>query len=124
MKIIFSVCAFILLALGCIGLALPVLPSTPFFLGAGFCFVKSSRRLNEWFVETRLYKKYIRDLVLDKKMTTRGKTLLVISFTLVMATGFVLMRFFVPGRVILVVVWVVHLVYFIWGIKTDRSGDT
>ena len=50
---------FIALALGAIGVPLPLLPTTPFLLLAAFCFAKGSERLNHWFKSTRLYKNHL-----------------------------------------------------------------
>ena len=38
------------LALGIVGIALPVLPTTPFVLLATFCFARSSKKLHNWLV--------------------------------------------------------------------------
>ena len=44
------------LALGVDGAVLSLLPASPFLLFAAFCFGRSPERLNNWFVNTKLYK--------------------------------------------------------------------
>ncbi|GGI75886.1 YbaN family protein [Shewanella gelidii] len=39
------------LALGLIGIVLPVLPTVPFILLAAFCFARSSERLHTWLMQ-------------------------------------------------------------------------
>ena len=41
------------LALGSIGILLPLLPTVPFMILAAFCFANSSPRLEAWLVEHR-----------------------------------------------------------------------
>ncbi|MDE5742413.1 MAG: YbaN family protein, partial [Oscillospiraceae bacterium] len=55
-KIIYIITGCIGLALGAVGAVLPLLPAFPFLLLAAVCFGKSSERLNNWFVNTKLYK--------------------------------------------------------------------
>jgi uncharacterized protein len=42
------------LGLGFLGIALPLVPATPFLLLAAYCFARSSPRLHNWLVEHRL----------------------------------------------------------------------
>ena len=58
-KAFFVALGCISLALGTIGIALPILPTVPFYLLTAFCFANSSERLHTWFTHTTVYKKYI-----------------------------------------------------------------
>ena len=49
------------LALGVLGAFLPMLPTVPFVLLAGYCFARSSPRLHTWLVEHRMFGGVIRN---------------------------------------------------------------
>jgi hypothetical protein len=48
-------------ALGVIGIFVPLWPTTCFLLLAGWCFARSSRRAERWLHENRLFGSYLRD---------------------------------------------------------------
>lgn len=45
--------------LGCVGVFVPVLPTTPLLLLATFLFAKSSPRCHAWIVSTKVYRTYV-----------------------------------------------------------------
>ncbi len=122
-RLIFLVIGCVSLGLGCVGIVLPILPTVPFFLLTVFCFSQSSQRLHDWFVNTKMYHKHLESFVQKKGMTVRTKMTILISVTLLMTIGFVLMArkgIWIPC-IILAVVWLCHLVYFLFGVKTIPS---
>ena len=125
-QIIFLIIGCLSLALGCVGIVLPILPTVPFFLLTVFCFANSSQKLHDWFIGTQMYKKHLESFVQKKGMTVRTKATILTSVTALMAVGFVLMlrKGIIVPCVILAVVWVYHLVYFLFGVKTIPAAET
>lgn len=62
-RIIFIILGCICLGLGCVGIAVPILPTVPFFLATVFFFANSSQRLHDWFIGTKIYKKHLESFV-------------------------------------------------------------
>lgn len=102
------------LALGTIGAVLPILPTVPFLMLSAFCFAKSSEKLHSWFISTKLYKKNLESFVKGEGMTVK----IMSTVTILMAIGFIMMSRVPVGRVILAIVWVCHVVYFVFRVKT------
>lgn len=125
-QIIFLIIGCLSLALGCVGIVLPILPTVPFFLLTVFCFANSSQKLHDWFIGTQMYKKHLESFVQKKGMTVRTKATILTSVTALMTVGFVLMlrKGIIVPCVVLAVVWVCHLVYFLFGVKTVPAAET
>ena len=125
-KALFIALGCICLALGCIGIALPILPTVPFFLVTVFCFANSSEKLHKWFTGTKMYKKHLESFVKKKGMTLQTKATIISSVTLLMGFGFFMMlrkAIYIPC-IILGIVWICHIIYFIFGVKTIKKADT
>ena len=102
---------------------MPLLPTFPFLMLAAFCFARSSEKLNNWFISTKLYKKNLESFVKTRGMTKAAKIRIMTTVTVLMTIGFIMMKNTTVGRVILAIVWVFHIVYFIFGIRTITEEE-
>lgn len=119
-KALLVVVGCISLALGAIGAVLPILPTVPFLMLSAFCFAKSSEKLHSWFISTKLYKKNLESFIKGEGMTVKTKVKIMSTVTILMAIGFIMMSRVPVGRGILAIVWVCHVVYFVFRVKTLR----
>ena len=122
-KAFFVALGCVSLGIGAAGAVLPLLPTFPFLLLAAFCFAQSSEKLHNWFTSTKLYQENLDDFMQGRGMTKRTKLRIMATVTALMAFGFAVMGRVPVGRVILVAVWVFHVVYFCFGIKTIEEDE-
>jgi uncharacterized membrane protein YbaN (DUF454 family) len=61
------------LALGMVGVVIPVLPTTPFLLLAAICYGRSSERSYRWLVTNRLFGRYLDDYLHGRGISWRVK---------------------------------------------------
>lgn len=123
-KLLWIILGFIGLGIGAVGAVLPMLPAFPFLLLAAFSFGKSSEKLHTWFVNTKLYKDNLESYVKGQGMTRKAKTRIIITVTLLMGFGFFMMirkDLYIPCM-ILGGVWLFHIIYFLFGVKTLKGN--
>ncbi|MBE5035212.1 YbaN family protein [Eubacteriaceae bacterium DSM 108706] len=121
MNILWLILGWLSLAIGSIGVVLPVLPTTPFLLVASFSFAKGSDRFHRWFTGTKLYKKHLENFVTDRAMTLKTKfgillpasAMLIIAMLLVPSIHF---------RIFIVFLIIFKYVYFSTKIKTIKGA--
>ncbi|MGB5291478.1 MAG: YbaN family protein [Lysobacterales bacterium] len=82
------------LLLGGIGVALPLLPTTPFVLLAAACFARSSPRLHNWLLRSQVFGPMLRDWEKNKCVSASVKTLAV---SMMVVVGGISILFYVPA---------------------------
>ena len=118
---VWALAGFAAFGLGCAGAALPLIPTVPFILLAGFCFARSSERIDQWFKATKLYETVFEGLVKRRAMTLKAKLCLLIPVTALLGLSFALMANVPVGRMVVAVIWVAHLVYFGFAVPLERA---
>ncbi|MGP4040583.1 YbaN family protein [Gracilibacillus sp. D59] len=99
------------LVIGLIGMIVPILPTTPLIILAGFCYGKSSARLHNWLVTNKYFGHYIKDYTDGKGVPIRIKILAVlIVWTSVLFTVTVIplfpIRIFMLGIAVFVTLFI------------------
>lgn len=103
--------------LGIIGIALPILPTTPFLIIAAVCYAKGSKRFYDWLVNNRLLGSYIKNYLENKGISMRAK---IISISLLWATTIFSITLIIQIlliRIILIIIAII-ITYHIISIKT------
>ena len=113
--------AFLMMGAGAVGVVLPILPTVPFLMAALYCFARGSHKLENWFRQTSLYQNHLEPFMDKKEMTRKAKLTVMLSMTIFMGIGFVMMEQVPVGRIILAAVWLFHILYFTLGIKTVKK---
>lgn len=123
-RILYVILGCVSLSLGALGAVLPLLPAFPFLLLAAFSFAKSSQRLHKWFTGTKLYQNNLESYIKGKGMTRKTKVRIMITVTLLMSVGFIMMGQVPVGRIVLACIWIFHILYFIFGVKTISASGS
>lgn len=126
MRVLYIFLDLLFLALGTVGIILPLLPTVPFYLLAAFFLSKGSKRLDAWFKGTGFYAAHVRPLQEGRGMALRAKIQAFGAVTLLLAIGFAFMSAVPWGRAILVAVLIFHIWLFWAKIPTaaDKEAET
>jgi hypothetical protein len=119
-KLVLIIFGFISLILSIIGIVMPILPTTPFLLLSAFCFFKGSKKLDQWFKNTALYKKHVDTFIEDKEMDLKSKISTILTLTILFSIGFFFAKNLIVVRIILAIIWIIHILYFTLFIKTKK----
>lgn len=74
-RVVLWIAGALALLLGLIGVVLPGLPTTPFVLLAGACFVRASPRSHAWLLRSRLFGPLLREWEQHRSIPRRVKRL-------------------------------------------------
>ena len=110
-KSLYLIVGTISLILGIIGIFLPLLPTTPLLLLTSYCLLKSSDRLNEKFMQTKIYKKYVKEFQEKGGMTLKAKLMLTIPVSLLLLFMFITINSFIM-KMVIVIMWLTKVIVF------------
>ncbi|QMS84384.1 YbaN family protein [Candidatus Xianfuyuplasma coldseepsis] len=102
------------MGLGIIGIVLPILPTTPFFLVTAYSFTRGSDRFSNWFHNIPLVQKHLTSLA----MTKRKKWTLNIAVDTILITYFFLFDTTVVRITLIALILIKHIVFFKY-VKTE-----
>tara|TARA_R110000772_G_scaffold134717_4_gene243337 strand:- start:648 stop:1061 length:414 start_codon:yes stop_codon:yes gene_type:complete len=83
---------FIALALGSIGVVLPLLPTVPFVILAAFCFARSSPRLEAWLLDHHVFGSHILNWRDRRAITKRGKRAAMAAFAVSIVIALIFLK--------------------------------
>ena len=81
-RVLWLVVALLSLALGGIGVLVPVLPTTPFVLLAAYAAMRSSARLHAWILRHRVFGRVVRDWEAHRAVSRRAKAIASLTMAL------------------------------------------
>ena len=92
------------LLIGCVGIVLPLLPTTPFLLLALACYARSSERWYHWLITNRWFGEYIKNWHEGKGIPMKTKILTIAFLILTIGYSAVVVVPFFIGKVILIII--------------------
>lgn len=104
-RVLLLIAGTVSLALGTIGIFLPLLPTTPFLLLAAACYLRSSERMHKWLLNNRWFGQYIRNYQEGKGIPLKTKVLAisVLWGTILFSTFFIVHEILIAQIVLLAV---------------------
>lgn len=112
MKTLFLVSGALSLGIGVVGIVLPVLPTTPFLLLTGFLFAKSNDRYRDWFINTKLYNRYLKEFSEKKEMSFKHKWTLMVFTDAMLLFSFASLESIALRTLIVVLTLIKHYYFY------------
>lgn len=123
MRILLTTLGFLSLALGVVGAFLPLLPTTPFVLLAGYLFSRSSPRMHNWIMSHPLFGKLIYDYRVEKAIPLHAKVVAIMMLWMsILSSVFLVLKDKLWLQILLLsiaTVVTIHIVRF----KTKRKEN-
>ena len=113
-RIILIIIGWLAVALGTLGVFLPLLPTTPFILLAAWCFARSSPRFHHWLLYRSWFGGYLRHWQQYRAMPPGAKPRAIVMIVLTFAVSLWLVKL-TWVRIMLLVI-LASLLIFMWRI--------
>jgi uncharacterized membrane protein YbaN (DUF454 family) len=106
-------------ALGLIGIFIPLLPTTPFLLLAAWCYARSSKRYYNWLISNKRFGKYIKDYREGRGIPLKAKVTAITLLWITILLSIVFIVSILLVRIIMIIIAVGVTIYII-SIKSKR----
>ncbi len=106
-RVLLIVVGTLCVALGLLGIFLPVLPTTPFLLLAATCYARASERFYLWLLRNPTFGPTIREWRRHRSIPYRTKVVAIALMSVTMAISIVLLVGYPLAQVVLAIVGVV-----------------
>lgn len=93
-RIILLIIGWLAIALGTLGVILPLLPTTPFILLAAWCFARSSPRFHHWLLYRSWFGSYLRHWQQHRALPPKAKGRAILFIVITFAVSLWLVKLF------------------------------
>ncbi len=118
-RILLLICGTFFLAIGFIGIFLPLLPTTPFLLLAAACYARGSKKFYNWLITNKWFGEYIKNYREKKGISIKTKVFAILILWITISYSILIFDIFLI-RIILIVV-LTGVTFHIITIKTLKG---
>lgn len=110
------------LALGIIGIFIPILPTTPFLLLATACYARGSKRFYNWLINNKWLGEYIKNYREGKGISSNIKiiSITMLWITIIFSTTIIVTNYFI--QIILIIISIAVTIHILT-IKTMKKNQ-
>lgn len=119
-KYLFIALGALMFGLGTLGIFVPFLPTTVFYLLTAFFWLRSSEKLYRRFMGSEKYQRYVQEPLINKKISNGGMVRMFVMMAIVFAIPGLLVDN-TPMRICLVVVYLAHLLGLTWYLRVKKA---
>ena len=102
-KSFYVIVGTICVALGAIGIFLPILPTTPFLLLAAACYCRGSERMLKWLVNNKYFGSYIKNYREGKGISAKNKTIAITTLWITIFLSIFFIRILIMQITLLII---------------------